>query len=83
MLRGVLGWLTHGIPFEYNALQERAMPKPTTNENEPAPVTGAPDAAIAPRWVLPPNFRDVTAERVGERIALIGPPQRRIVTTKD
>jgi hypothetical protein len=23
-----------------------------------------------------PNFRDVTAERIGERIALVGPPQR-------
>jgi hypothetical protein len=52
------------------------MPKPTPDENEPAPVTGATDAAIAPRWVLPPNFRDVTAERIGERIALIGPPMR-------
>jgi len=41
-----------------------------------APLDGAPDAAAAPRWVLPDNFRDVTAERVGERIALIGPPMR-------
>jgi hypothetical protein len=70
----LLGWLTHAIPFEYNALQERAMPKPTTDEIEPA--TGAPDAPTAPRWVLPDNFRDVTAERIGERIALVGPPQR-------
>jgi hypothetical protein len=52
------------------------MPKPTTDENEPAPVTGAPDAATAPRWVLPPNFRDMTAERIGQRFALIAPPQR-------
>jgi hypothetical protein len=52
------------------------MPKPTTDENESAPVTGAPDAATAPRWVLPPNFRDVTAERIGQRIALVGPPMR-------
>lgn len=57
------------------------MPKPSTDENEPA--TGAPDAPIAPRWVLPPNFRDVTAERIGERIALVGPPMRRISPSKD
>ena len=57
------------------------MPKP--DENEPAPFDGAPDAAIARRWVLPPNFRDVTAERMGERIALVGPPMRRIEPTKD
>jgi hypothetical protein len=52
------------------------MPNPTTDEKEPAPVTGTPDAATAPRWTLPPNFRDVTAERIGERIALVGPPMR-------
>jgi len=65
------------------------MPKPTTtDENEPDPAAGSPDAAAgssgAPdaaaasgaKWVLPPNFRDVTAERMGERIALVGPPQR-------
>ena len=56
--------------------QERAMPKPTTDENEPALPGSAPGAAAASPWVLPPNFRDVTAERIGERIALIGPPQR-------
>jgi len=59
------------------------MPKPTTTDDEPAPLDGAPDAATAPRWVLPPNFRDVTAERIGERIALIGPPMRRISPSKD
>jgi hypothetical protein len=59
------------------------MPKSTTDENKPDPAAGSPDAATAPRWVLPPNFRDVTAERIGERIALVGPPMRRIETTKD
>jgi hypothetical protein len=54
------------------------MPKPTTDENEPASPGDAPDAATTPPdWDhLPPNFRDVTAERIGERIALVGPPQR-------
>jgi len=52
------------------------MPQSTTDENEPAPSDGAPDAATASRWVLPPNFRDVTAERIGQRIALVGPSQR-------
>jgi hypothetical protein len=34
---------------------------------------------------LPPpdNYRDVTAERIGEKFALVGPPMRRIETTKD
>jgi hypothetical protein len=27
---------------------------------------------------LPENFRDVTAERIGEKFALVGPPMRRI-----
>jgi hypothetical protein len=52
------------------------MPKPTPNENEPDPAAGSPDAAAAPRWVLPPNFRDVTAELIGDHYALIAPPQR-------
>jgi hypothetical protein len=30
--------------------------------------------------VLPDNFLDVTAERIGEKFALVGPPMRRIVT---
>jgi hypothetical protein len=33
--------------------------------------------------VLPDNCRDVTAERTGERFALVGPPMRRIEPTKD
>jgi hypothetical protein len=32
---------------------------------------------------LPDNFRDVTAERIGEKFALVGPPMRRIEPTKD
>jgi hypothetical protein len=63
------------LMIESDSNQEFApMPKPTTDE--PASPGDAPDAATAPRWVLPPNFRDVTAERIGERIALIAPPQR-------
>jgi hypothetical protein len=80
---GVPGWLTRVILFEYNAPQERAMPKPTTDENEPSPpggerdsAAGSPSAPGADRWVLPDNFIDVTAERMGERYTLVGPPQR-------
>ena len=46
------------------------MPKtPTTNENEPDPAAGSPDAAAAPRWVLPPKFsrRDGRADRGTDR----------------
>jgi hypothetical protein len=45
----------------------------TTNENDVEPDAAAASPA---KWVLPDNFRDVTAERIGERFALVGPPQR-------
>jgi len=52
---------------------------PTTNEND------KPDSTprVVGKWVLPDNCRDVTAERIGQSFALIGPPMRRIETTKD
>ena len=53
------------------------MSKPDENDKQPAPpklFKGLP---------LPDNCRDVTAERIGEKFALVGPPMRRIETTKD
>jgi hypothetical protein len=53
------------------------MSKPGENDKQPAPpklFKGLP---------LPDNCRDVTAERIGEKLALVGPPMRRIETTKD
>ena len=54
------------------------MSKPTTNENDTP--DKQPDATprVLGKWVLPDNCRDVTAERIGEKFALVGPPMRRI-----
>ena len=54
--------------------------KPTTNETPPV----KPDPPkLFKGLVLPDNFRDVTAERIGEKFALVGPPMRRIEPKKD
>jgi hypothetical protein len=53
------------------------MSKPDENDKQPDPpklFKGLP---------LPDNFRDVTAERIGEKFALVGPPMRRIEPTND
>jgi len=53
------------------------MSKPDEKDKQPNPpklFKGLP---------LPDNFRDVTAERIGEKFALVGPPMRRIEPTKD
>ena len=53
------------------------MSKPDENDKQPdTPKTFK-------GMVLPDNFRDVTAERIGEKFALVGPPMRRIEPTKD
>src|ERR1017187_6473289 len=57
------------------------MSKPTTTNETPA-VKPAPPKLFKGQ-PLPDNFRDVTAERIGEKFALVGPPMRRIETTKD
>ena len=49
------------------------MPKPDENDVKP------PDTPkLFKGLVLPDNCRDVTAERIGEKFALVGPPMRRI-----
>jgi hypothetical protein len=55
------------------------MSKPTTNETPAV----KPDATprVLGKWVLPDNC--VIVERTGEKFALVGPPMRRIETTKD
>ena|ERR1035437_10063700 len=53
------------------------MSKPDENDKQPdTPKTFK-------GLVLPDNFRDVTAERIGEKFALVGPPMRRIEPTKE
>jgi hypothetical protein len=55
-----------------------AMSKPTTpNETPPKPAPPKLFKGLA----LPDNCRDVTAERIGEKFALVGPPMRRIEPT--
>jgi len=53
--------------------------KPTTNETPAV----KPDATprVVGKGTLPDNF--VIVERIGEKFALVGPPMRRIETTKD
>jgi hypothetical protein len=58
-----------------------AMPK-TTTPNETPPVKPDPPKTFK-GLPLPDNCRDVTAERIGEKFALVGPPMRRIEPTKD
>ena len=53
------------------------MSKPDENDKQPAP------PKTFKGMVLPDNFRDVTAERIGEKFALVGPPMRRIEPKKD
>jgi hypothetical protein len=53
------------------------MSKPDENDKQPDP------PKLFKGLVLPDNFRDVTAERIGEKFALVGPPMRRIEPTKD
>jgi hypothetical protein len=55
-----------------------AMSKPDENDVKP------PDTPkLFKGLVLPDNCRDVTAERIGEKFALVGPPMRRIEPIKD
>jgi hypothetical protein len=77
--------LVCGVPGTYileGANQEFApMSKPTiTNENDVKPDS---TPRVVGKWVLPDNFRYVTAERIGEKFALVGPPMRRVEPTKD
>jgi hypothetical protein len=48
------------------------MSKPDENDKQPDP------PKIFKGLLLPDNCRDVTAERIGEKFALVGPPMRRI-----
>jgi hypothetical protein len=54
-----------------------AMSKPTTNENDKQPEPPKTFKGLP----LPDNCRGVTAERIGETFALVGPPMR-IAPTK-
>jgi hypothetical protein len=65
--------------IESNSNQEFApMSKPTTNENDKQP----DPPKLFKGLPLPDNCRDVTAQRIGEKFALVGPPMR-IEPTKD
>jgi hypothetical protein len=69
-----------GLMIASNSNQEFApMSKPTTNENDKQP----DPPKLFKGLPLPDNCRDVTAERIGEKFALVGPPMRRIKPTKD
>ena len=57
------------------------MSKPTTTNETPAVKPDTPK--LFKGLVLPDNFRDVTAERIGKTFALVGQPMRRIAPTKD
>ena len=57
------------------------MSKPVTPNETPAVKTDTPKTFKG--LVLPDNCRDVTAERIGEFFALVGPPMRRGEPTKD
>ena len=61
------------------------MSKPTTTIEtaSDAPVKTDSTPKLFKGLVLPDNCRDVTAERIGEKFALVGPPMRRIEPTKD
>jgi hypothetical protein len=54
--------------------------KPTTNENDvTAKHHSTPE--LFKKLLLPDNCRDVTSERTGMKLALVGPPMRRIEPT--
>ena len=53
------------------------MSKPDENDKQPDP------PKLFKGLALPDNCRDVTAERTGEKFALVGPPMRRIEPTAD
>jgi hypothetical protein len=53
------------------------MSKPDENDKQPDP------PKLFKGLVLPDNCRDVTAERIGKKFALVGPPMRRIEPTED
>jgi hypothetical protein len=53
------------------------MSKPDENDKQPDP------PKLFKGLLLPENCRDVTAERIGEKFALVGPPMRRSEPTKD
>jgi hypothetical protein len=54
------------------------MSKPDENDKQPDSTP-----KLFKGLPLPDNCRDVTAERIGEKFALVGPPMRRIEPTKD
>ena len=78
---GVLGLIIGSASPNVGPNGVALMSKPTTpNENDAKPDT---TPKLFKGLALPDNCRDVTAERTGEKFALVGPPMRRIEPTKD